>query len=74
MKARLPLAVLLAAACSAAAAEEIGSVDTVFKLIGPDHRIVVEAYDDPRVSGITCHLSRARTGGSPSPPHATSGW
>lgn len=26
-------------------AEEIGSVDTVFKMIGPDHKIVVEAGD-----------------------------
>lgn len=44
-------------------AEEIGSVDTVFKWIGPDHKIVVEAYDDPGVKGVTCYLSRARTGG-----------
>lgn len=44
-------------------AEEIGSVDTVFKFIGPDHKIVVEAYDDPGVSGVTCYISRAKTGG-----------
>ena len=44
-------------------AETIGSVDTVFKLIGPDHKIVVEAYDDPQVNGVTCYLARARTGG-----------
>lgn len=30
-----------------ARAEEVGSVDTVFKLFGPDHKIVVEAFDDP---------------------------
>lgn len=47
----------------AARAEVIGSVDTVFKLIGPDHKIVVEAYDDPKVDGVTCYLSRAKTGG-----------
>ena len=47
----------------AALAEEIGSVDTVFKFFGPDHKIVVEAYDDPGVSGITCYMSRAKTGG-----------
>jgi CreA protein len=41
----------------------IGAVDTVFKLIGPDHKIVVEAYDDPKVVGVTCFVSRARTGG-----------
>ncbi len=45
------------------AAEEIGSVDTVFKFIGPDHKIVVEAYDDPGVEGVTCYISRAKTGG-----------
>jgi CreA protein len=44
-------------------AEEIGSVDTVFKFIGPDHKIVVEAYDDPGVTGVTCYMSRAKTGG-----------
>src|SRR3954463_9305281 len=54
---------LLAAAAPAAHAEPIGSVDTVFKLIGPDHKIVVDAYDDPKVSGITCYVSRAKTGG-----------
>lgn len=46
-----------------ALAEPIGDVDTVFKLIGPDHKIVVEAYDDPKVAGVTCYVSRAKTGG-----------
>ena len=41
----------------------VGEVDTAFKLIGPDHKIVVEAYDDPKVSGVTCYVSRAKTGG-----------
>jgi len=44
-------------------AEEIGSVDTVFKFLGSNHKIIVEAFDDPKVSGVTCHLSRAKTGG-----------
>jgi CreA protein len=44
-------------------AEEIGAVDTVFKWLGPNHRIVVEAFDDPMVDGVTCYLSRAKTGG-----------
>ena len=44
-------------------AEQIGSVDTVFKWIGPDHKIVVDAYDDPKVPGVTCYVSRAKTGG-----------
>jgi len=44
-------------------AESIGEVDTVFKWIGPDHKIVVDAYDDPKVGGISCYVSRAKTGG-----------
>lgn len=44
-------------------AEEIGSVDTEFKWLGPDHKIVVEAFDDPKIEGITCHLSRSKKGG-----------
>ncbi len=47
----------------ARAADAIGAVDTVFKFIGPDHKIVVEAYDDPGVAGVTCYVSRAKTGG-----------
>ncbi len=63
---QLPL--LLALACGAALhapahAESIGAVDTVFKFIGPDHKIVVDAYDDPKVAGVTCYVSRAKTGG-----------
>lgn len=53
----------LVACASAAHAEEIGEVDTVFKWIGPDHKIVVDAYDDPGVAGVTCYVSRAKTGG-----------
>ena len=53
----------LAATAAWAQPDTIGSVDTVFKFIGPDHKIVVEAYDDPLVKGVTCYVSRARTGG-----------
>lgn len=54
---------LLLAATVLAHAEPIGSVDTAFKLIGPDHKIVVDAHDDPKVQGVTCFVSRAKTGG-----------
>lgn len=47
----------------AAQAEQVGSVDTVFKIFGPDHKIVVEAFDDPDVKNVTCYISRAKTGG-----------
>lgn len=62
MKQRILPALLLAAA-TGSWAEPIGEVDTVFKLIGPDHKIVVDAHDDPKVGGVTCYVSRAKTGG-----------
>ncbi|HEY4221182.1 MAG TPA: CreA family protein [Myxococcota bacterium] len=46
-----------------ARAEEIGSVSTVFKALGPNDKIVIEAFDDPKVDGVTCYLSRAKKGG-----------
>jgi CreA protein len=62
-----PAAALLAGTflffSAAAHAEPVGEVDTVFKWIGPDHKIVVDAYDDPGVAGVTCYVSRAKTGG-----------
>ena len=44
-------------------AEEIGEVSTVFKWVGPNDKILVEAFDDPKVEGVSCYLSRAKTGG-----------
>ncbi len=46
-----------------ALADRIGHVDTNFKLIGPDDKIVIEAFDDPGVAGVTCYYSHATTGG-----------
>ncbi|EGB14976.1 CreA family protein [Pseudodesulfovibrio mercurii] len=65
---RLPGALLLALLLCAAfpapvASEVIGTVDTVFHMFSRDDDIVVEAFDDPDVSGVTCYLSRARKGG-----------
>ncbi|BBD77892.1 CreA family protein [Hydrogenophilus thermoluteolus] len=48
---------------SLASGEEIGEVSTVWKLIGPNHKIVVEAFPDPDVDGVVCYVSRAKTGG-----------
>src|SRR5450830_41451 len=60
LKSFLP-AILLC--CVAARAESVGEVSTVFKFIGPNHKIVVDAFDDPKVGGVACYLSRAKTGG-----------
>ena len=46
-----------------AGADEIGSVDTKFNWLGPDHKIVVDAFDDEKVRGVSCHIARAVTGG-----------
>ena len=53
----------LASIAHVAMAESVGEVSTAFKLIGPNHKVVVEVFDDPKVSGVSCYLSRAKTGG-----------
>lgn len=64
---RLVLALLTGLVATAPAmAEEstrIGTVSTTFRLLGRNDRIVVDRYDDPRVDGVSCYLSRAETGG-----------
>ncbi|MBF0179321.1 MAG: CreA family protein [Magnetococcales bacterium] len=57
------LPVLMGLLPATAWCEVIGTVDTVFKMLGPDDKIVVEAFDDPKVEGVACHLSRAKKGG-----------
>lgn len=46
-----------------ACAEQIGCVTTTWKLIGANNKVCVEAFDDPKIPGVTCHISQARTGG-----------
>ena len=59
----LLLGVTLSLGTSFSQAEQIGEVSTVFKFVGANHKIVVEAYDDPKINGVTCYVSRAKTGG-----------
>ncbi|MBW9263188.1 MAG: CreA family protein, partial [Candidatus Thiodiazotropha sp. (ex. Lucinisca nassula)] len=44
-------------------AEQLGEVSTKFRVLGPNDKVVIEAFDDPAVPGVTCYLSRAKTGG-----------
>ncbi len=44
-------------------AERLAEVSTKFRMLGPNDKVVIEAFDDPAVSGVTCYLSRAKTGG-----------
>jgi CreA protein len=59
------LAVILICAVPAWAdnPSRVGTVDTTFRLLGRNDRIVVDRYDDPRVDGVSCYVSRAETGG-----------
>lgn len=57
----------LAFLACAAQAQVIGSVESAFVLIGTNHKIEVLAFDDPKVQGAVCYLSKAKTGG-------VSGW
>jgi CreA protein len=60
----LSLGLLLAAAGAPALAQtRIGGVDTTFRLLGSNDRVVVDRYDDPGVPNVSCYVSRAETGG-----------
>src|SRR4029078_2103949 len=41
----------------------IDAISTQFRWLGPNDKIVVERYDDPKVQNVSCYLSRAETGG-----------
>ena len=60
---RLPILLSLLLMPLWAAAEEVGSVSTKFKMLGPNDKIVIEVFDDPQIPGVSCYLSRAKTGG-----------
>ncbi|OQK15749.1 hypothetical protein AU255_16250 [Methyloprofundus sedimenti] len=44
-------------------AEEVDCVTTSWKLIGSNHKVCVQAYDDPKVKGVSCYMSQAKKGG-----------
>jgi len=50
-------------ATAAAQSTRVGEVSTTFRLLGRNDKIVVDRYDDPRVDGVSCYMSRAQTGG-----------
>lgn len=65
LRAIVPALLLLAGAPALAGdgPSRVGSVDTTFRLVGRNDRVVVDRYDDPRVDGVSCYVSRAETGG-----------
>lgn len=57
------LVTVLCGLFATAMAEEIGTVSTRFKWLGPNDKILVEVFDDKAIPGVACYLSRAKTGG-----------
>lgn len=62
---RLGLLVLLLAGVliRPAQADEVGCLSTTFRFLGPNDKVCISGFDDPRVPGVACHISQARTGG-----------
>src|ERR1700736_1024963 len=59
----LCLASSVALTVPADAQKRIDAINTNFRWLGPDDKIIVERYDDPKVANVSCYLSRAETGG-----------
>ena len=56
-------AVLCIAVAGPARSDDLACVSTTFRLIGANDKVCVSAFDDPKVPGIACVISQARTGG-----------
>jgi CreA protein len=54
---------LTAAIPASARADELTCISTTFNLLSPNDKVCVTAFEDPKVSGVTCHISQARAGG-----------
>jgi CreA protein len=44
-------------------ADDLSCVSTTFRILGANDKVCISAFDDPKVSGVACHISQARTGG-----------
>jgi CreA protein len=55
--------VLASLAFPALAQERVGEVSTTFRVVGPNDKVVIDRFDDPKVENASCYVSRAETGG-----------
>src|SRR3954454_4424920 len=46
-----------------AQADDVGCLSTTFRFLGPNDKVCISGFDDPKVPGVACHISQARTGG-----------
>src|SRR6202034_2241555 len=51
------------AAIAPARADDLACISTTFRLLGANDKVCVSVFDDPKVPGVACHISQARTGG-----------
>jgi CreA protein len=56
-------AAVLLATSSLARADDLPCVSTTFNLLSPNDKVCISDFDDPKVPGVTCFISQARTGG-----------
>lgn len=63
MKTAAAALALAAASVAPAMADSLECVSTTFKIFSPSDKVCVNAFDDPKVPGVTCHISQARKGG-----------
>jgi len=56
-------ALLLLAGFGTARADDLGCISTTFNLLSPNDKVCISDFEDPAVSGVTCHISQARKGG-----------
>jgi CreA protein len=59
----LIIALLVASTITCQSQTRIDAISTTFRWVGPNDKIVVERYDDPKVANVSCYMSRADTGG-----------
>src|SRR5580700_4250151 len=57
------LFVVLALKTTPARSDDLACLSTTFRLLGANDKVCVSVFDDPKVPGVACHISQARTGG-----------
>src|SRR5216684_5308663 len=57
------LFVVLALKTTPAQSDDLACLSTTFRFLGANDKVCVSAFDDPKVPGVACHISQARTGG-----------
>jgi catabolite regulation protein CreA len=57
------VALIIAALLQPALADDLACVSTTFRFLGANDKVCVSGFDDPKVAGVACHVSQARTGG-----------